>query len=91
MEDLHRRLGSSPNHGLKHVNIYFDIPILNIIWWLVAGRRYSYGDPAIQKQFDYLKVFLEEPLMAPLTIIPFALKYRHLKGYMWDPESHGQL
>ncbi|CAB4054949.1 unnamed protein product [Lepeophtheirus salmonis] len=58
--------------GASGLNQNFDLEVSEIVADL-RGKAKS-PDPIIRnKQFDYLKVLLEEPFIAPLTIIPFAL------------------
>jgi len=47
----------------------FDLPDLNIIWGLVAGRRYDYSDPRLKEQFRYLATLFGEPTVGPMTVL----------------------
>ncbi len=54
---------------------------------LIRGRfspyhpyRYDYDDPAVERQFEYLRTFLQESTAGPLTTTPWLKKVQPFKG-----------
>ena len=52
------------------------IPILNVLWGIVAGERYNYKDPRMSKFFDMMVTSLRTPLAEPNAtwFLPFLVK-----------------
>ncbi len=46
---LDEQRAAAASDGLISVQNFFNIGILNVLWRLVAGRRFEYGDPKLQE------------------------------------------
>ena len=48
-----KHLGSKENKDHK-MNTDFGVPVINILWTIVAGRRFQAEDPQVQRMMDLL-------------------------------------
>ena len=44
------------------MNTVFGVPVINILWTIVAGKRFQLDDPRVQRMMDLLNRFLPVPL-----------------------------
>ena len=54
----------------------FHIPIVNILWEIVAGKRYDYEDPKLAEFAEKVAALMRVPLFQPnaATFLPFLAK-----------------
>ena len=53
VEDLVRLLASHQGQDFLMETI-FGIPVINILWTIVAGRRFQFDDPKVQRMMALL-------------------------------------
>ena len=66
---------------------FFNLPCLNVIWRLVNGTRFDYGDERLAELIAQIEAFTMEPAIGPLGglrllkyIPPYNKIYARVKG-----------
>ena len=49
---------SSSLQNIFRMNTVFGIPVINILWTIVAGRRFQHGDPQVERMMNLLNRFV---------------------------------
>ena len=53
-EEIVKLLGAKENRGDHKMNTDFGVPVINILWTIVAGRRFQAEDPQVMRMMDLL-------------------------------------
>ena len=55
-EDIVKHLGQFDQQDFR-MNTVFGIPVINILWTIVAGRRFQLDDPRVERMMTLLNRF----------------------------------
>nr|APH81378.1 cytochrome P450 CYP3038A1 [Tigriopus kingsejongensis] len=85
---LREQCNENANHEVA-MQDFFNLPCLNVIWRLVCGRRFDYGDKRLAELIEHMETFTMEQAIGPIAgisylkyIPPFSQIYKRIHKHM---------